>query len=102
MDRVSDYIITIAVSTCPANTHEEPKGRGKSLLLFLDLGTRWGEWSVSRSDPRERTPGTHWIGGWMVLRAGVDTEARGKVLYLFRGSNPYVKSVLTERPQLPK
>jgi len=28
--------------------------------------------------PRERTPGTHWIGGWVGLRAGLDTEARGK------------------------
>jgi hypothetical protein len=38
--------------------------------------------------PQERTPGTHWTGGWVGLRAGLDTEAREKILLLFRGSNP--------------
>jgi hypothetical protein len=35
-----------------------------------------GEWSVSRPGrftPRERGPGTHWIGGWVGPRAGLDT-----------------------------
>jgi hypothetical protein len=54
------------------------------IILILDLGTRWG-WVVSitpwpRFSSRERTPGTHWIGGWVGLRAGLDTEARGKIL----------------------
>jgi hypothetical protein len=34
-----------------------------------------GEWSASRPGrftPRERAPGTHWIGGWMGPRAVVD------------------------------
>jgi hypothetical protein len=33
------------------------------------------EWSTSRSGrftPGERAPGTHWIGGWVDLRAGLD------------------------------
>jgi hypothetical protein len=30
--------------------------------------------------PWGRTPDTHWIGGWVGLRAGLDTEARGKIL----------------------
>jgi hypothetical protein len=37
---------------------------------------------------RELTPGTHWIRGWVGLRAGLDTEVRGKALCLCRGSNP--------------
>jgi hypothetical protein len=37
--------------------------------------------------PRERTLGTHWIGDWVGLTAGLDTEVRGKVLCLCRGSN---------------
>jgi hypothetical protein len=37
--------------------------------------------------PRERCPGTHWIGSWVGLRAGLGTEARGKLLCLCRGSN---------------
>jgi hypothetical protein len=46
---------------------------------FLDLGTSPGEWSTSRPGrftPGERAPGTHWIGGWVDLRAGVDVEKR--------------------------
>jgi hypothetical protein len=35
--------------------------------------------------PRERTPSTHCTGGWVGPRAGLDTEARGKVLVLLRG-----------------
>jgi hypothetical protein len=38
--------------------------------------------------PGERAPGTHCTGGWMGLRAGLDTEARGKILCPCRGSNP--------------
>jgi hypothetical protein len=30
--------------------------------------------------PGERTPGTHWAGGWVGRRAGLDTEVRGKIL----------------------
>jgi hypothetical protein len=30
--------------------------------------------------PREWTLGTDWIRGWVVLRAGLDKEAREKVL----------------------
>jgi hypothetical protein len=43
-----------------------------------------GEWSTSRPGralaPEERTPGTHCTGGWVVPRAGLDTEARRKIL----------------------
>jgi hypothetical protein len=38
--------------------------------------------------PGERTPGTHYTGGWVGPRAGLDTEVRGKILCLCRGSNP--------------
>jgi hypothetical protein len=37
--------------------------------------------------PRERTPGTHCTGGWVDRRAGVDTEATGKILCLCMGLN---------------
>jgi hypothetical protein len=59
-------------------------GAEVQLLLILDLGTRWGEWSASRPGhalPRERTSGNHCTGGWVGLRAGLDTEGRGKVLW---------------------
>jgi hypothetical protein len=37
----------------------------------LDLGTRWRS-VVSFTPPPERVPGTHWIGGWVDPRAGLD------------------------------
>jgi hypothetical protein len=51
-----------------------------------------GECSASRPGraftPGERTPGTHCTGGWVGPRAGLDTEAKGKILCPRRGSNP--------------
>jgi hypothetical protein len=38
--------------------------------IFLTLALVGSEWSASH--PRERTPGTHWIGGWVGPRAGLD------------------------------
>jgi hypothetical protein len=38
-----------------------------------------GEWSAShpgRFTPRERTPGTRCIAGWVGLRAGLDTVVK--------------------------
>jgi hypothetical protein len=32
--------------------------------------------------PRETTLGTHWTGGWVGLSFGLDTEVRGKILFL--------------------
>jgi hypothetical protein len=43
---------------------------------------------VGAFTPGERTPGTHWTGGWVGPRAGPDTEARGKILSSRRESNP--------------
>jgi hypothetical protein len=67
-------------------------GEEVKLLLILNLGTRW-EWMVSykprpRFTPVERTQGTHWTGGWVGPRAGLEAEARRKILCLCRGSNP--------------
>jgi hypothetical protein len=50
------------------------ESRGIALLLPVYLGTRWG-WVVSTT-PRPpfswESPGTHCIGGWVVLGAGLD------------------------------
>jgi hypothetical protein len=32
-------------------------------------------------------PSTHWTGGWVGPRAGMNTQARVKILCLCRGSN---------------
>jgi hypothetical protein len=48
-------------------------------LLFADLGTRWVSDQLHAPVmlyPRERTAGTHWIGGWVGLGARLDTVWR--------------------------
>jgi hypothetical protein len=50
-----------------------------------------GEWSASRPGrftPRERAPGTHWIVGWVGLRAVLDAVVKRKIPSLRRVSNP--------------
>jgi hypothetical protein len=42
---------------------------------------------------RERIPGTHWIENWVEHKAGVDTEAGGKILCLCLKSNMVVRPV---------
>jgi hypothetical protein len=44
-----------------------------------------GEWSASRHGrftPGEKVPGTHWIGGWVGPRAGLDDVEKRKFLTL--------------------
>jgi hypothetical protein len=44
-------------------------------IFYLALAG--GEWSASRPcrfTPGERAPGTHWIGGWVDPRAGLEDE----------------------------
>jgi hypothetical protein len=43
--------------------------------IFLTSALVGGEWSASRLGrftPKERASGTHWIGGWVGPRAGVE------------------------------
>jgi hypothetical protein len=50
-----------------------------------------GEWSdprPGRFTPRERDPGTHWIGSWVAPRAGLDAVVKRKVPSPRRESNP--------------
>jgi len=38
--------------------------------------------------PRERVPGTHWIGGWVDHRAVLDTVVKRKIPSPHQESNP--------------
>jgi hypothetical protein len=56
---------------------------------ILDLDSRW-RWSASllgRSTPRERAPGTHWIGAWVEPRAVLDAVVKRKIPSPRRESN---------------
>jgi hypothetical protein len=48
--------------------------------IFLTSTLTGGEGSASRSG--SFTPGTHWIGGWVQPRAGLDDEEKTKFLTL--------------------
>jgi hypothetical protein len=66
----------------PTTCHTGAWGTGDIAPTHSWLATRWG-WVVSvmslpHFTPGERTLGTHWIGGWVGPRAGLDTEAREK------------------------
>ena len=54
--------------------------------LILDLGTRWrrvNNCTLPGSFASEdRTPGTHWIAGWMDSKAGPDVLKKRKILDL--------------------
>jgi hypothetical protein len=69
--------------------------RRYSSYSFSTSALDGGEWSASL--PRETIPGTHCTGGWVGLRAGLDTDVRGKILCPCQGSNsdrPVVQSVV--------
>jgi hypothetical protein len=60
------------------------------LQAFLTSVLDGGEWSVShpgRFTPRERAPVTHWIGGCVGPRVGLDVVVRGKIPSPCRDSN---------------
>jgi hypothetical protein len=60
-----------------------------SSYSFLTLTLDGSEWSASCPDNnlphRERTLSSHWIGGWVGLRAGLDTEDTGENPLLLPG-----------------
>jgi hypothetical protein len=53
--------------------------------IFFTSALAGDEWSASRPcrfAPGKRAPGTHWIGGGVDLRAGLDDVEKGKFLTL--------------------
>jgi hypothetical protein len=82
----------LTIKHCPATCHAGAKEeRWYSSYSFLTTALYGGEWSPShsgRSLLQKRIPGTHWTGGWVDPRAGLHTEAAGKILCQCLGSNP--------------
>jgi hypothetical protein len=51
--------------------------------VFLTSALVGGEWTTSRPGrftPGERAPSTHWIGGWVDLRGGLNYLEKRKFL----------------------
>jgi hypothetical protein len=51
-------------------------------MQYLSSALDGGEWSASRPGrftSKERAPSTHWIGGWVGLRAGMDAVVKRKI-----------------------
>jgi hypothetical protein len=62
--------------------------------IFLTSALAASEWSASR--PSRFTPGTHWIGGWVDSRAGLDDLE--KILdYQDSNSDPSVVQLVASR-----
>jgi hypothetical protein len=62
----------------------------------LTLALNGGEWSASCPGcftPRERAPGTHWIGGWVGPRAILDMVVKRKILCPCQELNPRTQIV---------
>jgi hypothetical protein len=61
------------------------------LHTFLTSALDRSEWPASRPGhftPRERVPGTHWIGGWVGPRAVLEAVVKRKIPSPRRESNP--------------
>jgi hypothetical protein len=65
-------------------------GSGGTARNILDIGTRWEEWSASRTsqfNPRERNTVTHCIGGWVGTITGLDVVVKRKTPSPYQNSN---------------
>jgi hypothetical protein len=77
--------------------HGEEENSSYSFLSKALDGVSGQRHAPAALHPPERTTDTNSTGGWVGPRAGLDTEARGKILCLYRGSNldrPVLQSVV--------
>jgi hypothetical protein len=56
-------------------------------------GSEWSDSRPGRSTPRERAPGTHWIGGWVGPRAVLDAVVKRKTPSHRQESNPRTPTI---------
>jgi len=73
-------MVKVKLSQC-LTKHDAMKtyywGIGVELHAFLTSALDGSEWSASR--PGSFTPGTHWMGGWVGLRAVLETVVKRKI-----------------------
>jgi hypothetical protein len=64
-------------------------GMEVQLHAFLTSALDGSDWlQPGRFPLRERASVTHWIGGWVAPRTGLDALAKGKIPYPSRDSKP--------------
>jgi hypothetical protein len=67
-------------------------GIAPQFLTSTLIGGEWSGWRSGRFTPKEETPVTHWIGGCVGPRDGLDPGVRRKI------PNPYGDSKLRSSP----
>jgi hypothetical protein len=87
------YTLEINTKKLKLSHYTSRRGLGKRRYSSYSFTTSalYGGVSVTprpRFSPGERTPGTHYTGGWVGPRAGLDTGARGKILSPLPGIEP--------------
>jgi hypothetical protein len=78
---------------------------GEWRYSYLNSALDGSEWSASRPrplSPQGKAPGTHWIGSWVGLRAGLEAVVKRKIPSHCRDSNvrssrPYFSKYSTRR-----
>jgi hypothetical protein len=92
IDSVRKVKVNLSLCFNWAPRHEGLLGEWRcSSTHSLTSAVDGNEWSASRPGPftaREIVPGTHWIGGWVGPRAGVDTVVKRKIPSSRWESNP--------------
>jgi hypothetical protein len=77
------------------------QGEKKVYSSYSFFTSALGDRSVSRSGsalPPEKDPGTDWMGGWVGLRRGLNTDVTGKKSFAFTGDRtPVVQSVVVAK-----
>jgi hypothetical protein len=90
---LSKYKVRKAVLLLPCRCQEN---RMYSSYSFLTSALDGDDWSVScpgHALPPGKDTGTHWIRGWVGVRAGLNTEAREKSSASVRDQTPALQSV---------
>jgi hypothetical protein len=68
--------------TSRSSKHMEEWGTTPPFITFALDGGEWSGLRPCRFTPGERAPGTHWIGGWMGPRFGLDAVEKRQILPL--------------------
>jgi hypothetical protein len=68
----------------------------------MEVNGQFHALATSSPPPKERDPGTHWIGGWVGHIACLDiVEYKKKISFPFQETNPgYHVAIPTELPKL--